>query len=51
MFRVASLSKSVAAAAVMLMVEEGKVKLNQTLTSILGFPVKNPNFPDVDITV
>jgi len=51
MFRAASLSKSVAAAAVMILVEEGKVKLNQSLSSILGFEVKNPNFPNVDITV
>lgn len=35
----------------MLLVEEKKVALNQSLSSILGFTVKNPNFPSVDITV
>lgn len=51
MFRIASCSKSVAAAAVMLLVEEKKVALNQSLSSILGFPVRNPAFPTVEITV
>ena len=51
MFRIASCSKSFASAAIMLLVEEKKVALNQSLSSIFGFPVKNPSFPTVDITV
>jgi|LakMenEpi03Aug12_release.lakeMendotaPanAssembly.Ray.scaffolds.fasta_scaffold1288539_1 D-alanyl-D-alanine carboxypeptidase len=51
MFRIASCSKSIAAAGLMLLVEEKKISLNQSLSSILGFPVVNPYFPNVDITV
>lgn len=51
MFRIASCSKSFAAASVMLLVQENKVALNQSLSSIFGFTVRNPSFPNVDITV
>ena len=51
MFRIASCSKSFSAVAIMQLIEQGKLKLNQTVSSILGFEVKNPHFPDVPITV
>jgi D-alanyl-D-alanine carboxypeptidase len=51
MFRIASTSKSFSAVAIMQLVEQGKLQLNDTLTKILGFEIKNPHFPDVPITV
>lgn len=50
-FRIASCSKSFSAVGIMQLVEQGKLKLTDTITSILGFEVKNPHFPDVPITV
>ncbi len=50
-FRIASCSKSFSAVAIMQLVEQGKLKLNDSITDILGFPIKNPHFPDVVITV
>ena len=35
----------------MQLVEQGKLQLNDTLTKILGFEIKNPHYPDVPITV
>lgn len=51
LFRVASCSKSFSSVAIMQLVEQGKLKLNDTVSDILGFEVKNPHFPDVPITV
>jgi D-alanyl-D-alanine carboxypeptidase len=51
MFMVASLSKSVSGVAIMQLVEKGLLNLNDTLSSILGFEIKNPYYPDVPITV
>ena len=51
MFRMASLSKSIAAAGLMLLVSEGKVKFTDNIATILGFPAINPNFPNIPITV
>ena len=45
MFRVASLSKGVASAGIMLLVEQGKLRLNSSLSEVLGFKVENPYFP------
>jgi len=50
-FRIASCSKSFSAVAIMQLVEQGKLKLNDSVSSILGFEVKNPHYPDVPITV
>jgi len=46
-----SCSKSFSAVAIMQLVEQGKLKLNDTLSNVLGFEVKNPHFPEVPITV
>ena len=51
MFRIASCSKSFSAVAIMQLVEQGKLKLTDSISSILGFEVKNPHYPDVPITV
>jgi CubicO group peptidase (beta-lactamase class C family) len=49
--RVASISKLVAAIAVMRLVDERRVKLDQDISTYLGFQVRNPNFPDRPITL
>ena len=51
MFRIASLSKSFTSVAIMQLVEQGKLQLNDTLTKILGYEVKNPHYPSTSITV
>lgn len=51
MFRIASVSKSFSSVAIMQLVEQKKLSLNQSLTSIFGYKIENPNFPGVDITV
>lgn len=50
-FRVASLSKNVAAVGLYQLVEQGKVSLQDSLSSVLGFNVVNPYYPDISITV
>jgi CubicO group peptidase (beta-lactamase class C family) len=49
--RVASISKLVAALAVMKLVDEGKVDLDRDVGAYLGFPLRNPAFPDSKITL
>lgn len=48
--RIASISKFVLTAAFMTLVEEGKVDLDEDISSYLGFTLRNPNFPDRKIT-
>ena len=50
-FRIASISKSFCATAVMQLVEQGKLSLDQDVSELVGFEVRNPNFPDKAITV
>ena len=50
-FRIASISKSFCATAVMQLVEQGKLNLDQDVSELVGFEVRNPNFPDKVITV
>ena len=50
-FRIASISKSFCATAVMQLVEQGKLSLDQDISELVGFEVRNPNFPDKVITV
>jgi CubicO group peptidase (beta-lactamase class C family) len=51
MFRIASVSKSFASVALMQLVEAGKLRLNQSLSELLGFKVENPHFAGQEITV
>ena len=51
MFRVASISKSLASASLMILVEQRKLNLTQKISDLLGFEVKNPNFPNDHITL
>ena len=50
-FRIASISKSFTATAIMQLVEQGKLDLQQDVSELLGFQVRNPKFPEKVITV
>ena len=50
-FRIASISKSFTATAIMQLVEQGKLHLQQDVSELLGFQVRNPKFPEKVITV
>ncbi|MFN7139378.1 MAG: serine hydrolase domain-containing protein [Limisphaerales bacterium] len=49
-FRIASISKTVAAAALMQLWEQGKFQLDDNISDYLGYPVVNPHFPKEPIT-
>ncbi len=49
-FRIASISKAITAMAVMKLVQTGSLNLNVDINTILGYTVRNPNFPNVPIT-
>ncbi|MBP9211678.1 MAG: beta-lactamase family protein [Bacteroidetes bacterium] len=49
-YRVASISKTVAATALMQLYEAGKFTLDQDISPALGFTLRNPYYPDVPIT-
>ena len=50
-FRIASISKSFSATAVMQLVESNKLKLDQDVSELVGFKVRNPKFPETVITL
>jgi len=50
-FQWASVSKTIVATAVMLLIEEGKLGLDDDVGDHLPFPVRNPECPDAPITV
>ncbi len=49
--RVASVSKMVAAIGVMKLVEQGRLDLDRDVSTYLGWPLRNPSFPDRSITL
>lgn len=49
-FRIASISKSFTATSILQLVEQGKINLNDDISNLVGFTVRNPNYPDVVIT-
>ncbi|TEB16499.1 putative penicillin-binding protein PbpX [Pelotomaculum sp. FP] len=49
-YRIASLSKTVVATALMQLWEQGRFGLDDDISDYLGFTVRNPNFPDDKIT-
>src|SRR5690606_793098 len=51
LFRIASISKSFAAASILQLVEQGRLSLDDDVGELLGFPVRNPGFPDHAITL
>ena len=50
-FRIASISKTITASAIMQLSEQNMLDLNADISSILGYNVQNPYFPNTAITV
>lgn len=50
-FRIASISKSFSATAIMQLVEAGKVSLSDDFSDLVGFKIRNPKFPNTVITL
>lgn len=50
-FRIASISKSFSATAIMQLIEKGQLTLDSDISDLIGFTVRNPNFPDRTITL
>ncbi len=51
LFRIASISKSFSATALMQLIEEGKIDLKDDVNEYVGFRVRNPKYPDTPITI
>lgn len=51
LFRIASISKSFAATSIMQLVEKGEVSLDDDFGDLIGFPIRNPAYPDTKITL
>ncbi len=51
LFRIASISKMVTTLGVMKLVEQGRLSLDEDIGTYLGYRARNPNFPDVSITL
>ena len=51
LFRIASISKLVVVVAVMKLVEEGRLNLDEDVNKHLGWSLRNPNFPNTPITL
>lgn len=50
-FRIASISKSFTATALMQLVEKKIISLEDDCSDLVGFPIRNPKFPDKKITL
>lgn len=50
-FRIASISKSFSATAMMRLIEAGKISLDDDFSDLIGFPIRNPKYPDKKITL
>lgn len=51
MFRIASISKSFSATSMMQLIKAGKVSLDTDVSTLAGFKIRNPKFPDTVITL
>ena len=49
-YRIASISKVFTAIAVMQLVDQGKINIDDDIGNYLGFPLRNPYYPDAVIT-
>jgi CubicO group peptidase (beta-lactamase class C family) len=50
-FRIASISKSFSATSIMQLAEANKISLDDDMSKLMGFTVRNPKFPDRVITL
>lgn len=50
-YRIASVSKSFVATSIMQLCEQKKMSLSDDIGTLLGYPVRNPNYPNDKITV
>jgi CubicO group peptidase (beta-lactamase class C family) len=50
-FRIASISKSFTTTALLTLAERKLITLEQDVSDLIGFKVRNPSFPDIPITV
>jgi CubicO group peptidase (beta-lactamase class C family) len=51
LYRIASISKLVTTLGVLRLVEQGRLELDRDLGDYLGFPLRNPHFPAVPVTL
>lgn len=51
LFRIASVSKSFTVTSLMQLVEQGKLRLKDDVSDLIGFEVRNPQFPNQKITL
>lgn len=51
LFRIASISKTFSATAIMQLAEAKKLSLDDDVSKLVGFSVRNPNFPEAVITL
>lgn len=51
LFRIASISKSFSATSIMQLVEKKKVSLDEDVSTLMGFKIRNPKFPETIITL
>ena len=51
MMRIASISKSFTATSLMQLVEKGIISLDDDVSALIGFQLRNPNHPEVPITL
>jgi len=50
-FRIASISKSFSATSIMQLIEAGKLSIDDDMSTLVGFKVRNPKYPDQVITL
>ena len=50
LFRIASISKSFTVTALLQLVEKGLISLDDDVSNLIGFQIRNPRFPDTMIT-
>ncbi len=51
LYRIASISKSFAATSMMQLVDRGLITLDTDVSTVAGFPVRNPKYPDTPVTL